>query len=67
MICYSKIRKIKYFLDPPPKKKAQGYERSRYAYKHKCLPIQSARDLKRPLRILYTLYVGCCFVLAFEI
>ena len=29
MLCYSKIRKIKYFLDPPPpKKKAQGYERS---------------------------------------
>ena len=30
MLCYSKTRKIKYFLDPPPKKKAQGYERSRY-------------------------------------
>ena len=29
MIYYSKTRKIKYFLDPPPpKKKAQGYERS---------------------------------------
>ena len=29
MLCYSKTRKIKYSLDPPPpKKKAQGYERS---------------------------------------
>ena len=45
MLCYSKIRKIKYFLDPPPKKKAQGYERSRYVYTHKCFSIQSARDL----------------------
>ena len=43
MLCYSKIRKMKYFLDPPPK--AQGYERSRYVYTHKCLSIQSARDL----------------------
>ena len=42
MLCYSKIRKIKYFLDPP--KKAQGYERSRYAYTHKYLSIQSARS-----------------------
>ena len=50
ILCYSKTRKIKYFLDPPPKKKkkkttAQGYERSRYVYTHKCLSIQSARDL----------------------
>ena len=45
MLCYSKTRKIKYFLDPPPKKKAQGYEWSRYVYKHKCLSIQSTRDL----------------------
>ena len=43
MLCYSKIRKIKYFLDPP--KKAQGYERSRYVYMHKCLSIPPARDL----------------------
>ena len=43
MICYSKTRKIKYFLDPP--KKAQGYERSRYVYTHKCLSIPAARDL----------------------
>ena len=43
MLCYSKIRKIKYFLDPP--KKAQGYERSRYVYTHKCLSIPLARDL----------------------
>ena len=33
------------FGPPPPKKKAQGYERSRYVYMHKCLSIQSARDL----------------------
>ena len=46
MLCYSKTREIKYFLDspPPPKKKAQGYELSRYVYMHKCLSIQSARD-----------------------
>ena len=44
MLCYSKTRKMKYFLPPPPKK-AQGYERSRYVYMHKCLSIQSARDL----------------------
>ena len=43
MLCYSKTRKIKYFLDPT--KKAQGYERSRYVYTQKCLSIQSARDL----------------------
>ena len=37
---------MKYFLDlPPPKKNAQGYERSQYVYTHKCLSIQSARDL----------------------
>ena len=46
MLCYSKTRKIKYFLDPPPpKKKAQGYERSQYVYMLKCFSIQSARDL----------------------
>ena len=46
MLCYSKTRKIKYFLDPPPpKKKAQGYERSRYVYTHKFLYITVARDL----------------------
>ena len=28
-----------------PPKKAQGYERSRYVYTHKCFSIQSARDL----------------------
>ena len=43
MLCYSKICKIKYFLDPP--KKAQGYEQSRYVYTYKCLSIQSAHDL----------------------
>ena len=45
MFCYSKTRKIRYFLDPPPKKKAQRYERSRYVYTHKCLSIPAARDL----------------------
>ena len=47
MLCYSKTRKIKYFLDPspPPKKKGQRHERSRYFYTHKCLSIQAARDL----------------------
>ena len=42
LLCYSKIRKIKFFLDPPPQKKAQGYERPRYVCTHKCLSIQSA-------------------------
>ena len=28
MFFYSETKKIKCFLDPPPKKKAQGYERS---------------------------------------
>ena len=53
VLCYSKTRKIKYFLDPPPpppkkkkkKKKDQGYERLRYVYTHKCFSIQSARYL----------------------
>ena len=46
MLCYSKPRKIKYFLDPPPpKKKAQGYEPSRYVHTQKCFSIQLARDL----------------------
>ena len=26
MLCYSKTRKIKYFLDPPPPPKTQGYD-----------------------------------------
>ena len=33
------------FGPPPQKKKAQGYERSRYVYTHKCLSIPAARDL----------------------
>ena len=44
MLCYSKTRKIKYFLDPPPPK-AQGYERPRYVYTHECLSIPAACDL----------------------
>ena len=28
-----------------PPQMAQGYERSRYVYTHKCFSIQSARDL----------------------
>ena len=45
MLCYSKTRGGK--LDPPPSKKAQGYERSRYIYTHidKDLSIPAARDL----------------------
>ena len=43
MLCYSKTRKIKYFLDPP--KQAQGYERSQYVYTHMCLSIPAALDL----------------------
>ena len=35
----------KNFLDPPPPQKAQGYERSRYGYTHKCLSIPAACDL----------------------
>ena len=45
MLCYSKTREIKYFLDPPPKKKAQGYERSVYVYTRKCLSIPPGSDL----------------------
>ena len=44
MLCYSKTRKIKYFLDPPPKK-AHRYERSWYVYMQKCLSIPAAHDL----------------------
>ena len=33
----------KTIMDPP--KKAQGYKLSRYVYMHKCLSIQSTRDL----------------------
>ena len=33
------------FGPPPPPKKAQGYERSRYVYKHKCMSISAAPDL----------------------
>ena len=35
----------KILFGPPPQKKAQGYKQSRYVYTHKCLSIQSARDL----------------------
>ena len=44
MLCHSKTRKNKTLFGPLPKK-AQGYERSRYVYMHKCFSIQSARDL----------------------
>ena len=47
MLFYSETKKIKYFLDPPPpKKEAQGYERSRYGSKHMCLLIPAACDLE---------------------
>ena len=45
MLFIPKQNKIKYFLDPLPPKKAQGYKRSRYSYTHKCLTILAARDL----------------------
>ena len=46
MLFNSETKKLKYFLDPPPpKKKAQGYERPRYGYTHKCLSIPTACDL----------------------
>ena len=45
MLCYSKIRKIKYFLDPPPPKKRLKDTKGRDMSTHKCLSIQSARDL----------------------
>ena len=46
MLIYSKTKKIKYFLDPPPpKKKAQGYEWSRNVYTLMCLLIPAACDL----------------------
>ena len=35
----------KILFGPPPPKKAQGYERSRYGYKHKSLSIPAARNL----------------------
>ena len=46
ILFYSEIKKIKYFLDPPPQKKVQGYERSQYGYTHMCLLIPADCDLK---------------------
>ena len=45
LLIQNKENKILFGPPPPPKKKAQGYERPRFVYKHKCLSIQSARDL----------------------
>ena len=46
MFCYSKTRKIKYFLDPPPPKKGSSIcEQSRYVYMHQKLSIPAACDL----------------------
>ena len=45
MLFYSETKKIKYFLDPPPKKKAQGYEHSHYGYTHLCFSVPAACDL----------------------
>ena len=41
MLCYSKTRKRKYFLDTPPSKKAQGYEWSRHVYTHMDLQLRT--------------------------
>ena len=45
MLFNSETKKMKYFLPPPPKKKAKGYERSRYDNTHKWLSILAAYDL----------------------
>ena len=42
MLCFPKQGK-KILFRPP--KKAQGYERSRYGYTHRCLSIPATRDL----------------------
>ena len=46
MLFYSETKTMKYFLDPPPKKKkrAQGYERSRYGSTDMCLLMPLASD-----------------------
>ena len=45
MLFYSETRKIKYILDPPPKKKPQGYEKLQYGYTHMCLSMPAVFDL----------------------
>ena len=42
----NKENKILFGPPPPIQKKAQGYERTRYVYTHKCLTIPAARDLQ---------------------
>ena len=43
MLCYSKTRKIKYFLDPP--KKAQGYHRDMSTRTSDCLYHQTVTSI----------------------
>ena len=42
---YSETRKMKYLLDPPPSKRGQRYEWSRFGYTHMCLSIPAACHL----------------------
>ena len=42
MLYYSKTRKIKYFLDPPHKKKTNDRD---YIYTHKCWSLPPGCDL----------------------
>ena len=53
MLFYSKTKKIKNFLDPPPSKKGQGYERSQYGYTHYnvCLYQQPVTWISTRLRL----------------
>ena len=44
LLFQKKENKILFGL-PPPQKKAQGYEQSRYVNAHKCLSIPAAHDL----------------------
>ena len=45
MLCYSKTRKIKYFLDPPPKKRLKDTNGGDMSTRISVFSIQSARDL----------------------
>ena len=45
MLYHSTTRKIKYFLDPPPKKRLKDTNDRDYVYTHKCLSILPGCDL----------------------